>query len=183
MFISEAYGPGSFMFRVAPGGYQYQWRDVKTSRKKVMQTQFNTAVYHDGYLYGCSGRYPRAMELRCVDWNTGKVVWAESTKIRSTLLYVDDHLINLEERGRLRLIRATPKRFELVGEFTLRESNSEVNPAADAETGAGDVAPSSQEAPPLLRYPCWAAPILSHGLLYVRSANRLVCLELIPPAG
>ena len=33
---------------------------------------------------------------------------------------------------------------------------------------------------PLLEYPCWAAPILAHGLLYVRGHDRLVCLELIP---
>jgi hypothetical protein len=33
---------------------------------------------------------------------------------------------------------------------------------------------------PLLVEPCWAAPILSHGLLYLRGADRLVCLELIP---
>jgi hypothetical protein len=33
---------------------------------------------------------------------------------------------------------------------------------------------------PLLRYPCWAAPILAHGLLYVRGQGRVVCLELIP---
>ena len=33
---------------------------------------------------------------------------------------------------------------------------------------------------PLLKYPAWAAPILSHGLLYVRGSDRLVCLELIP---
>ena len=32
---------------------------------------------------------------------------------------------------------------------------------------------------PLLEYPCWAAPILSHGLLYLRGDDRLVCLELI----
>ena len=32
----------------------------------------------------------------------------------------------------------------------------------------------------LLTYPCWAAPILSHGLLYVRGKDRLVCVELIP---
>jgi hypothetical protein len=32
----------------------------------------------------------------------------------------------------------------------------------------------------LLQKPCWAAPILSHGLLYVRGSDRLVCLELIP---
>ena len=30
------------------------------------------------------------------------------------------------------------------------------------------------------KIPCWAAPILSHGLLYVRGKDRLVCLELIP---
>ena len=33
---------------------------------------------------------------------------------------------------------------------------------------------------PLLRYPAWAAPVLSHGLLYVRGRDKLVCLELIP---
>jgi hypothetical protein len=33
---------------------------------------------------------------------------------------------------------------------------------------------------PLLQYPAWAAPILSHGLLYVRGKDRLVCLQLIP---
>jgi hypothetical protein len=32
----------------------------------------------------------------------------------------------------------------------------------------------------LVKYPAWAAPILSHGLLYLRGADRLVCLELIP---
>ena len=26
----------------------------------------------------------------------------------------------------------------------------------------------------------WAAPVLSHGLLYLRGRDRLVCLELIP---
>ena len=29
-------------------------------------------------------------------------------------------------------------------------------------------------------YPCWAAPIVSHGLMYLRGEERLVCVELIP---
>jgi hypothetical protein len=33
---------------------------------------------------------------------------------------------------------------------------------------------------PLLQYPCWAAPIVSHGLMYLRGEERLVCVELIP---
>jgi len=33
---------------------------------------------------------------------------------------------------------------------------------------------------PLIEPPSWAPPVLSHGLLFVRGANRVVCLELIP---
>ena len=33
-----------------------------------------------------------------------------------------------------------------------------------------------------LDYPCWAAPVLAQGLLYVRGRDRLVCLELVPSA-
>lgn len=186
VFISEAYGPGSCMFAVKPNGYQIQWRDERTSRKKAMQTQFNTAICHDGYLYGCSGRHSRDTELRCVEWETGKVMWAEPTRIRSCFLYADQYLINLEERGKLRLIKATPRRFEPVGEFTLRDQEASTPAAPDPAPGAAGRNQSSarvvDDPAPLLKYPCWAAPILAHGLLYVRSANRLVCLELIPRA-
>jgi hypothetical protein len=30
----------------------------------------------------------------------------------------------------------------------------------------------------LVKPPAWAAPILSHGLLYLRGDDRLVCLRL-----
>ena len=33
---------------------------------------------------------------------------------------------------------------------------------------------------PLLLDPSWPAPVLSHGLLYLRGRDRLVCLEVIP---
>ena len=36
------------------------------------------------------------------------------------------------------------------------------------------------EKKPLIEYPAWAAPVLSHGLLYVRGKDRLICLEVIP---
>jgi len=34
------------------------------------------------------------------------------------------------------------------------------------------------ERSPLLEYPFWAAPILSHGLMYLRGGKRLVCVRL-----
>ena len=186
VLIAEAYGPGACLIRVEPAGYQFVWRDSKTSRKKTIQPHFSTPVYDQGYLYGCSGRYIQQNELRCVDWKTGQLMWSKPTRVRSSLLYVDRHLVNFEERGKLQLIKATPKQFELVGEFTLRDRNAPLPTEIESGTVVGDDDPSAaltgESPPPLLKYPCWAAPILSHGLLYVRGANRLVCLELIPPA-
>ena len=36
---------------------------------------------------------------------------------------------------------------------------------------------------PLQSYPAWNAPVLSHGLLYLRGKDTLVALEVIPPEG
>ena len=134
VLITEAYGPGSCLITVEPTGYQFRWRDSKTSRRKALQPQFNTPVYHDGFLYGCSGRYVREMELRCVEWQTGKTMWSQPTRVRSSLLYADQHLINLEERGKLQLIKATPQRFELVAEVTLLEQEAAGEAAPELPT-------------------------------------------------
>jgi len=161
VFISETYGPGSSLLRVRPGGCDVVWRDGVSSRQKALQTHWNTPIHHAGYLYGCSGRHTQQAELRCLEWATGKICWSAPGMTRSSLLYVDGHFVCLEETGELRLIKANPERFEPVAEMRVQDQNGT----------------------PLLNYPCWAAPILSHGLLYVRGKDRLVCLELIPGAG
>jgi outer membrane protein assembly factor BamB len=157
VFISESYGPGSALLKVKPGGYDVVWKDELRSRQKAMELHWNTAVYHDGHLYGSSGQHGGAAELRCVQWKTGKVIWREPNLARSSLLFVDGHFICLSEDGALRLLRATPERYDEVAQFT----------------------PKNEAGEPLLNYPAWAAPVLSHGLFYVRGANQLVCLELI----
>lgn len=165
VFISESYGPGSSLLRVRPGGYEVVWSDDPRSRDKSLQTHWNTAIHHEGYLYGSSGRHTGDAELRCIDLQTGEVQWSQPELTRSSLLYVDGHFVCLTEYGHLLLIEATPERFRPVTAVLLE------SPEAD---------PRFVRPPPLLRYPAWAAPILSHGLLYVRGADRLVCLELIP---
>ncbi|MBW3596298.1 MAG: PQQ-like beta-propeller repeat protein [Planctomycetes bacterium] len=167
VFISETYGPGSSLLKVRPGGYDIVWQDHQRRREKAMQTHWNTAVHHDGYLYGSSGRHEYNAELRCVEWKTGKVMWSEPGLTRASLLYVDGHFICLSEDGVLRLLRANPKKYDLVSEWTPVDKT--------AKTGAFGFGP-----PRLLKPPAWAAPILSHGLLYVRGDDRLVCMKLIP---
>jgi outer membrane protein assembly factor BamB len=165
VFISETYGPGSVLLKVKPGGYEVLWSDDEKRINKSMQCHWNTPICHDGYLYGCSGRHTEQAELRCVELATGKVMWSEPDLTRTSLLMVDGHFLCLGEDGQLRLLKVNPKRYEEVSRMALYKR--------------GD--PDSLVTPP-----CWAAPILSHGLLYVRGGarvlkqSRLICLELIP---
>jgi outer membrane protein assembly factor BamB len=163
VFISETYGPGSALLRVKPGGYDVVWQDELRSRDKKMQSHWNTAVHHQGYLYASSGRHKENAELRCIELKTGRVMWSQPDLTRCSLLYADGHLICLAEVGDLLVLKATPEKFDVVSHVVVR--------AHDAATGAS---------PRLLKYPSWAAPILSHGLLYVRGPDWLVCLEAIP---
>ncbi|MCH7729757.1 MAG: PQQ-binding-like beta-propeller repeat protein, partial [Planctomycetes bacterium] len=162
VFISESYGPGGCLLKVRPGGCDVVWQDELRKREKAMQTHWNTPVYHDGYLYASSGRHSSHAELRCIEWKTGRIMWSELTQSRSSFLFVDDHFVVLGEYGQLMLVKANPKNFEPVAAVTLRED------------------PRDDDSPQLLKYPAWSAPVLSHGLLYVRGKDRLVCLELIP---
>ena len=65
-------GPAVRLLNVKPGGYDVVWDDAKKTRKSL-QCHWNTPIYHDGYLYGCSGRHTNNAELRCIDLATGKV--------------------------------------------------------------------------------------------------------------
>ena len=126
VFISETYGPGSALLQVESGGSRVVWRDEDRRREKAMQTHWNTAVYHDGFLYGSSGRHESNAELRCVEWKTGEVKWSQPGLSRCSLLYVDGHLVCLGEDGVLRLLRADPEKFDVV-ETLLLEAKEGVN--------------------------------------------------------
>jgi outer membrane protein assembly factor BamB len=171
VFISQTYGPGGALLRVSPDNAQVVWSDAEKRRDKSMELHWNTAIELDGYLYGSSGRHTENAELRCVEWSSGKVMWSEPGLTRASLLYVDGHFVCLSEDGALRLIKVNSEKYEPVAEVVLRGVGA-------AQQDAFDFGP-----PRLLRYPAWSAPILAHGLLYVRGADRLVCLELISGSG
>ena len=158
VLISETYGPGASLLRIDGDKAEVAWRDDAATRAPALQAHWNTPVQTDGYVYASSGRHASNAELRCIAWKSGQVMWSEPNLSRSSILLADGHLITQAEDGNLLLVRATPKKYELVSKLLLRDQ-------------AGKV---------LLREPAWAAPILSHGLLYVRGKDRLVCLELIP---
>ncbi len=160
VFLSEAYGPGSVLLRLKEEGEpEVVWKDPP--RGKTLETHWMTPIYHEGVLYASSGSGSGEAELRAVEFLTGKIYWREPGLGRSTLLYVDSHLIVLTEFGTLLVVRATPEGFQPVSrtvlELQLPASNTKIR---------------------LLKQPAWNPPILSRGLLYVRGKDRLVCLDL-----
>jgi outer membrane protein assembly factor BamB len=160
VFLSECYGPGSALLRVKNGGYEVVWDDGdKRPREKSLQTHWNTPIHIDGYLYASSGRHTHEAELRCIELASGKVQWSEPGLTRSSLLYADGHFLCLGEYGDLVLVRVNSSQYEEVARMRV------VDPKTQRE---------------LVQYPAWGAPILAHGLLYLRGRDRLVCLELIP---
>ena len=158
VFISESYEIGSSVLQVYPGGYKVVWKDSPRSRNKSMRLHWNTAIHHEGYLYACSARHANGAELRCVELKTGKVAWAQRVNERASLLWVNDHFIYLGERGRLMLLKCTPKKMEILSETAPRDENGRQ----------------------FIEYPAWAGPVVANGLLYVRGKDRLVCFSLTP---
>ncbi len=158
VLISETYGPGTALLNLSSGKPEVVWADSPRVRERKLQTHWNTPVHHQGYVYGSSGRHLNDAELRCVRLKDGKVQWSIPNLTRSSLLKVDGHFVCLCEEGTLILIEIDHTSFKPVGLLQLKD----------------------EQGRPLLEEPCWAAPILSHGLLYVRGKDRLVCLELIP---
>ena len=166
VLIGECYGVGSAVLDVKPGGYKEVWTDRDKGRRKSLMPHWMTPIHVDGYVYGSSGRHKEEAQLRCIELATGKVMWKEPNLTRCSLLLVDGHLVCLGEDGWLRLLKVNPKKYEERASVQLRQAGKDGKPDPDAL--------------PLLAEPCWAAPLLANGLLYVRGRDRLVCLELIP---
>jgi outer membrane protein assembly factor BamB len=155
VLISECYGAGSALLKIKLDGVEEVWTDEGKGRAASLRCHWNTPIYHEGYVYACSGRHTNEAELRCVELATGKVAWRQKGLTRSSLLMVDGHFVCLCEDGLLLLLKVNPKRYEEVSRWDLSEAK-------------------------LLDYPCWAAPVLSHGLMYLRGNGKLICVELVP---
>ena len=166
--ISETYGPGSCAAAGAPGGLRSRVeRPGPASRQAAANALEHARPSRRLHLR------PRAAATRtkpsCAASSCHRKDHVESARAhaRSSLLYVDGHFVVLTEGGDLLLIRHTPEAFMPVAAAVL-EAPPDGEPVAGLGPGR------------MLNYPAWAAPILSHGLLYLRGHDRLACVELIP---
>jgi len=122
------------------------------SADHVLSNHYATSVERNGFLYGIDGRTDPGSSpgpsLRCVELLTGKIRWQDSSPGAATVTLAGNQLLILTERGVLIRAEATPEGFK---------------PNARAE---------------VLPFQVRAYPALADGLLYARSKDKLVCVDL-----
>jgi hypothetical protein len=107
----------------------------------------------DGFLYGYSGQsLQNKGAFKCLELATGTVKWSTNEMGWGTSIYVDGHLICLDIKGNLFLMKPDSEKFIKVTEL----------PKA-----LGDV-----------KGPVWTLPVIANDKLYLRFKQSLVCYSL-----
>ena len=159
VLISAAYDRvGSVLLRVRPDrrGFDEIWRSA------VLEAHWSTPILHQGHLYAFSGRNEPDARFCCVELRTGELKWerdeawrhrsAKQPEVygRGACVLADNELMVLGEGGLLGLFRPDLRRPDELARWQV----------------------------PMLKFPCWAAPVLADGRLFLRSERQLVCVAM-----
>ncbi|MFP4471535.1 MAG: PQQ-binding-like beta-propeller repeat protein [Bacteroidales bacterium] len=93
----------------ANSGFIVQVKDNEATEVysgRTMLTNWSTACYHEGYLYGFS----RA-KLVCMSVETGKMTWGERGFGKGSLMILNGKLVIMADQGELVLAEANPEAF------------------------------------------------------------------------
>jgi len=148
VFISAGYGTGSVMLQIHRDGNSF--RAVEKWRSDELDNHHGGVVLWDGHLYGAAHHANKGKWI-CLEWQTGKLCYAEKGVGKGSVLCVDGMLYTLGEKSRMGLVRATPNGHELLSQFSLPRG------------GDG---------------PTWAHPVVCGGCLYLRHGDRLYCYDV-----
>ena len=176
IFLSAAYQLGSVLLQVNEDGTSVE--EVWRSRENML-THWATPIHVDGFIYGFSGRYENGT-LRCLDVETGEVLWEteghdrdtggieldpDTKKYRDTTtgltipwpffgrgskIQIEDKFIVLGERGTLALVKINSEKYEEISRTQYEQIQSQT----------------------------YTAPVLSRKRLYLRCEGAMICLDM-----
>lgn len=172
VLIGEAYERGGTLLAMGPTQWKPIWTDGRSRREQMFRPHWTNPLVVGDNVFVSSGRNEPDTDLRCLKWQSGtqsaapsggfETAWSVRNRDRMTGIVIDGHLLLLGESGVLQLAKVNEAKFELVAEMDL------ANLSIPGEGRS------------YIQTPSWAPPVVSHGLLYVRGTDRVICLELIP---
>jgi outer membrane protein assembly factor BamB len=147
IFHTSGYGMGGELIEATEKGYKVIWKN------NVIEAQHSDQILIDGYLYGYAGESNNRSPFKCVEYKTGKEMWSTNEIGGGTCIFVDNHLICLDVKGYLYLVKPDSKSFNKLGE--IKEAIKEVKSLA------------------------WTSPVAANGKLYLRYMQTLICFNLL----
>jgi outer membrane protein assembly factor BamB len=145
IYISTAYNVGCGLFDMSDTALK------KVYSNREMRNHFNNSILYEGHLYGFDGNsnLGRVVQLTCMNFETGKVLWKKAGLGCGSLMIADGKLLLLSESGVLAVANATPRGYEELSRS------------------------------PFLDGRCWTVPVLLDKRVYGRNAaGKLVCVSL-----
>jgi len=116
--FTTSYGGGSFLYAVDPASDE---KPVEQLWRNKVQGYMSSPIVIGGHAY----LHLRNQRFSCLDLASGEETWITKPFGKYWSLVANGEMIlALDETGELRLIRATPASFELVGEAKVSEGES-----------------------------------------------------------
>ena len=147
VFITSGYGMGSMLIRLTLQGEEIVPETVWQT--ELMDNHHGGVILHEGYLYG-SGSNARGWF--CLGFMTGEQLWKAEGHGKGSVTFAEGMLYTLDERGMMKLVKATPAAYETTGEFQVPEG------------GKGMY---------------WAHPVVCGKTLYIRHADKLFAYNIM----
>lgn len=147
VLITSGYKTGAQLLKVSDMDFKILWTI------KDMAAHHSDGYILDGYLYGYSGQsLQNNGAFKCLELADGSVKWSTNEMGWGTCTYVDGHLMCLDIKGNLFLMKPDPEKFIMV---------------ANLQKALGDV-----------EGPVWTLPVIANDKLFLRFKQRLVCYSL-----
>jgi len=107
LFVTSSYGVGAQLARITQAAPTPIW-----ASDEALSSQYNTPVYHDGYLYGIHGREDLGIaELRCVRAKTGETEWSVDQFGVAHIILAGDKMLLVKIDGQIVLAKVSPESF------------------------------------------------------------------------
>lgn len=137
VFISSGYNTGCALI-------DFSSKPRVVWQNKNMRNHVNSCVLYAGHLYGFDEK-----DLKCVDFESGKVKWSEGSFGKGSLIVADGKLLIYSDNGRLATAEATPGGYKEISTAQVLGGKS-----------------------------TWSLPTLANGKIFCRSSENLIALDV-----
>lgn len=154
VFCSSGYGTGAALLRLSGRRGQVRAEEVYFKDGNQLQNHHGGMILLGDHVYMGHG-HNNGLPV-CVNLRTGEDAWRPGRGPgtgSAAITCADGHLYFRYENGVMALIEATPKSYELKGSFKIGINNGR----------------------------SWAHPVISHGRLYLRDQDEMICYDISKP--